>query len=155
MGVPLRHNDAVAHRRDIAATINAMTELREWTPTIVGTSAAGVGTYTTQFGYYQKIGPMVFVKCNLLWTAHTGTGNMNIGGLPVTSDDVAGSESPVSVWSDEISISANKIIQGFITTDSVLVTLKQVPTGGGSIADVPIDTAGQILISGFYTAKEN
>ncbi|MGA4923504.1 hypothetical protein, partial [Bacillus subtilis] len=55
-----------------------------FTPTIVGATAAGTGTYTTQSGTYSKIANIVFLRAYISWTAHTGTGNMRIGGLPFT-----------------------------------------------------------------------
>lgn len=55
-----------------------------WTPTIIGLTSAGVGTYAAggQQGIYTKIGNIVTVSCWLNWTAHTGTGDMLISGLP-------------------------------------------------------------------------
>lgn len=56
--------------------------LTAWTPVIAGSGAAGVGTYTNQGGWYTRVGPMVFAQFYLEWSAHTGTGNMLITGLP-------------------------------------------------------------------------
>jgi hypothetical protein len=53
-----------------------------WTPVVAGTTTAGVGTYTAQSGSYTKIGRVVTVTCDLAWSAHTGTGNTIITGLP-------------------------------------------------------------------------
>jgi hypothetical protein len=55
-----------------------------WTPTIIGSTSAGVGTYAVggQQGVYTKVGNLVTVSCWLNWTAHTGTGDMQISGLP-------------------------------------------------------------------------
>lgn len=153
MKVPVRHIDDAAHRRLIAAAVNKIQELQEFTPTIVGTSAAGAGTYTKQQGYYQRIGHLIFVKGYLTWTAHTGTGNMDVGGLPVTSDDLTDSHSPVILNVDSIGLTANKVAQGYVVPDSNLVTLIQVPTGGGAIAAIPIDPAGTVIFSGWYTEK--
>lgn len=65
------------------------TDLTAFTPTISGTTVAGVGTYTTQAGFYTRIGNMVFLTVNLVWTAHTGTGSMLITGLPFTVRNTA------------------------------------------------------------------
>ena len=45
-----------------------------WTPTVIGGTSAGVGTYTNQVGEYTKIGNVVHCTINIAWTAHTGTG---------------------------------------------------------------------------------
>ncbi len=58
-----------------------------FTPTVIGTTTAGVGTYSTQIGKYTKVGRQVTVLINCTWSAHTGTGNLRLAGLPVTPDD--------------------------------------------------------------------
>ena len=55
-----------------------------WTPVIEGASSAGTGTYTMQYGEYVKIGRAVTIHMRIDWTAHTGSGNMQISGLPLT-----------------------------------------------------------------------
>ncbi len=53
-----------------------------FTPTIVGTSSAGVGTYSFRAASYALLGVTCYIKGAIVWTAHTGTGNPTIGGLP-------------------------------------------------------------------------
>lgn len=67
--------------------VNTLDDYKEgtFTPTIVGSTNAGTGTYTTQSGQYTKIGNLVFVTMTLAWSAHTGTGNILIEGLPYTA----------------------------------------------------------------------
>ena len=55
-----------------------------WTPTAVGATTAGTTTYTTQTGVYTKIGRQVTVTARLSYSAMTGTGVLNLGGLPFT-----------------------------------------------------------------------
>ena len=57
-----------------------------FTPVLIGTTGAGTGTYTTQVGKYEQIGSRVMGEIELVWTAHTGTGNMQITGLPKTAN---------------------------------------------------------------------
>lgn len=59
-----------------------------FTPTIRGSGTPGAGTYTTQIGRFFRIGPMVQIHINLVWTAHTGTGDMQIGALPLQPNTV-------------------------------------------------------------------
>jgi len=53
-----------------------------FTPVLVGSGTAGVGTYTQQLGKWSKTGNVVHFNLGLAWTAHTGTGNMIVTGLP-------------------------------------------------------------------------
>jgi hypothetical protein len=61
-----------------------------FTPVIAGQTSDGVGTYTNQIGRYTKVGRAVHFTIFVTWTAHTGTGNMLIRGLPFTSNSTAG-----------------------------------------------------------------
>jgi hypothetical protein len=60
-----------------------------WTPTIVGASTAGATTYTNQVGYYTIIGNLCWINCLVTCSAATGTGDVNIGGLPFASKNLA------------------------------------------------------------------
>lgn len=60
-----------------------------WTPTMLGTGTAGTPTYTAQVGRYTRLGETVFVEARVVWSAHTGTGNMELGGLPFTVANVS------------------------------------------------------------------
>lgn len=53
-----------------------------WTPIVRGSGAAGVGTYIKQNGVFSRIGNTVWFNFDIEYTAHTGTGNMQITGLP-------------------------------------------------------------------------
>ena len=45
-----------------------------WTPTLIGATTAGTTTYSNQYGYYTKIGNIVFCYFYISITAATGTG---------------------------------------------------------------------------------
>lgn len=68
------------------ATNNTITVYEEgtWTPTLIGASSAGSTSYTTQVGYYTKIGNMVTLYGKIVITAATGTGDATLGGFPFT-----------------------------------------------------------------------
>jgi hypothetical protein len=67
-----------------SADANTLDDYEEgtWTPTAVGASVAGTGTYAIQLGYYTKIGRLVQVRGYVSWTAHTGSGDLRLGGFP-------------------------------------------------------------------------
>jgi len=121
-----------------------------WTPTIVGTTTAGVGVYSLQSGLYTKIGNRVFVEGYISWSAHTGTGNMRIGGLPFTINSSSfyssGSIGDVNV----IALTAGNILAILGVATSATIDMKQLPTGGGASSAVPIDVAANISFSLCY-----
>jgi hypothetical protein len=121
-------------------------EEKTFSPTAIGTSTAGTGTYTTQSGTYTKIGNRVLFDMLLTWTAHTGTGNLRITGLPF----LPGASTPVSLRITDVSMTAGKYMQGYIFAGVDAVILEQIPTGGGTTEDIPMDTAGSVWVSGCY-----
>jgi hypothetical protein len=68
-----------------------------FTPTAVGTTTAGTGTYSTQVGAYTKIGNQVTFDIVIAWSAHTGTGNLQISGLPFTQRTTNGERYSYSI----------------------------------------------------------
>jgi hypothetical protein len=138
----------------VAATdANTLDDYEEgnFTPTIVGTTTAGAGTYTIQVGRYTKIGRSVNIQFRVTWTAHTGTGNMTVGGLPFTSLNTANTHASVSIgYASNIVYTAGATPMGFIAPNTTVITLVQMPSGGGAMAVVALDTAGDYMISANY-----
>ena len=121
-----------------------------FTPQIDGTTAAGIGTYTAQVGTYTKVGNRVFFTVYLAWSAHTGTGNMQVSNLPFTASAFA-STHPVAMSWDGLTFS------GVIPTAAVLnatkiIRLYNAPASGAANALLAMDTAASITISGSYEA---
>ncbi len=50
--------------------------------TMYGASTTGTTSYTTQNGYYTRIGELVTIHADIVVTAMTGTGNVTLGGIP-------------------------------------------------------------------------
>jgi hypothetical protein len=130
-------------------------ELLNWyeegtfTPVIVGTSTAGTGTYVTQLGRYTRVGRVVHVQVQLRWSAHTGTGDMNVNGLPFTSANVI--QSQMAVGSYDVALTALNILSARQTPNTTQIELLQLPVGGGAWSAVPLDTSVVALeIAGFY-----
>ena len=122
-----------------------------FTPVLEGTTTAGTGTYTNQTGWYTKIGDRVFIQFTLRWTAHTGTGNMKVAGLPFTSNNSAANPSIYTCYFDNIALTASNYPTALQDQGTTTISLRQAPTGGGSNANIPMDTSGNIEgMSGNY-----
>ena len=115
-----------------------------FTPVLEGTTTAGTGTYTTQNGFYTKIGNKVFIQLTIRWTAHTGTGNMKITGLPFTSNGTG--VNPVTYICYFVNIALTALNYPLAVQDqgTSVILLRQAPTGGGADANIPMDTSGNI-----------
>jgi hypothetical protein len=119
-----------------------------WTPVMSGSTTAGVGTYNGQAGNYRKIGSVVYYSLDLSWTAHTGTGNMNLSGLPFLSNSVYCAAAIRSA--SGLSYSASNYPQCFPNINATTFSWEQFPVGGGFQSGIPMDTAGAIMVTGFY-----
>ena len=121
-----------------------------FTPTISGSSSAGSGTYSVQEGRYTKVGNLVYVTAVMTWSAHTGTGNMRLSGLPFTVLNVVGLEPPLSLQVNDVALTALNVALATFRRGATYAEVLQTPVGGGSLADVPIDTAASIRYAGSF-----
>jgi len=122
-----------------------------FTPTVIGSTLAGVGTYTQQKGFYTKVGRLVTVNVWLQWTAHTGTGNMSFSGLPFTIQNTSGNYGGISIgYVSNIALTAGNVIYGLTEFGTTNVTVAQSPTGGGTYSLVPMDISAEIAFTATY-----
>jgi hypothetical protein len=134
------------------AAANALDDYEEgtFTPVIQGSTSIGTGTYTAQSGFYTKVGRVVHITIRLTWTAHTGTGNISMGGLPFASTSTSTARFTFANFNSEIALTANNILQVILADNSTNPQMQQVPVGGGTSASIPMDTAGAIVTTGSY-----
>jgi hypothetical protein len=121
-----------------------------FTPTISGSTSAGAGTYSVQEGRYTKVGNLVYVTAVMTWSAHTGTGNMRLSGLPFTVLNVVGLEPPLSLQVNDVALTALNVALATFRRNATYAEVLQAPVGGGSLTDVPIDTAASIRYAGSF-----
>jgi hypothetical protein len=111
-----------------------------FTPVIIGTTSAGLGTYTTQIGRYTKVGDVVTIFINLVWTDHTGTGNIQVSGLPYNTY-TGGIPFAISFFS--VATAAPYSAQTLTSGDNKIAAL------ASGIA-IPMDTAATMRFAGPY-----
>jgi len=133
-----------------ATDVNTLDDYEEgsFTPTIIGTTTAGTGTYSFQVGRYTKIGNWVMFRIVLGWTAHTGTGNMRISGLPFTTN--ATETQTLSILPVNMTSPASTFIRGDVDNGGTVIRLYSVPLATSSIAPLAIDTSASIYCQGCY-----
>ena len=119
-----------------------------FTPTIVGMSSAGVGTYSVQTGHYVRVGGWVMFSMRIVWSAHTGTGTMEVGGLPFAN--IASYASPVSITPANVTVPVGELLWASVNGSASTIQLTSGADAGGPLTDLAIDTAGAFNISGLY-----
>ena len=122
-----------------------------WTPTIVGSSTTGTGTYSYQVGRYTKIGNLVNLSCYIAWSAHTGTGNMYLGNLPFTSANISDFYQAGTIGQcNNMGLTANNYPLIYVPFNATTATLVQQPVGGGATSAIPVDAAADLMVSLSY-----
>lgn len=131
--------------QNASANANTLDDYEEapWTPRIDGSTAAGVGTYSTQLGTYTKIGRLVFFEGTVNWTAHTGTGNILVEGLPFTS---AASVACVLEYS---LLTYTSPPQGLVQASTTRILIRQAASNAG-VTSIAMEAAANLRVSGCY-----
>ena len=100
-----------------------------WTPTYIGATTAGTTTYSSQFGYYTKIGRQVTVSIYLALSAATGTGGIRIGGLPFSSG--SSFEGVGSVMVQDYNWSSGSYLISYIAPSSSTIRIYSISDNAG------------------------
>jgi hypothetical protein len=117
-----------------------------WTPVMSGSITAGTGTYTTQAGYFTRIGRTVFVQCQIVWSAHTGSGFMYIS-LPYTASASLQYGMNIIDYAN-LTVTGTAFIQTRPSFASAVLTVS--PATGGSVTTIPFDSAATVLFNLTY-----
>jgi hypothetical protein len=131
------------------AAANALDDYEEgnWTPIISGQTTAGTGTYTYQIGRYTKIGNRVIAEAAIEWSAHTGTGVMQLGPLPFATANVSNFRITSSIWQNSIG-AAPFPIQTFVNPNTTAILFQHITTT--TVNTLNVDTAGIFVVSISY-----
>jgi hypothetical protein len=126
-----------------------------YTPVVTGSSTAGTGTYTVQYGRWRRIGKIVYFRIKLVVSAgHTGTGMIQIG-LPTTAVAAPNNEeTTVSIAVDGASTTGGQV--GLINPALVVSSngaIRCYHTQTGALAQTTIPAgAFTVYATGFYQA---
>jgi hypothetical protein len=110
-----------------------------WTPTVAGGTTAGTTTYTTQRGFYTKIGRAVTVACKVSYSAATGTGAIQVGSLPFASGGGTGAEYYGSIMTSNLNWPSAGVITPYVNGGSNQNYIEiYVSTDDGALASLSI-----------------
>src|SRR5689334_9470332 len=118
-----------------------------YTPTYLGASTAGITTYTTQAGFYTRIGRIVFFNGRVVWTAATGTGTAIIS-LPFTSANTSEMHYALAVRTNGVTF-ANGNLVARISPNAAVFQMDSLLTNAAPTA-VSVEAAGDVLWGGFF-----
>jgi len=125
-------------------------ETGTFTPSVEGSASTGTTTYSQQFGYYTKVGNQVSVVIQLNYTALTGTGNLEISGLPFTSSNNTQNYAPMSVLTSNLNWSSGSQVVGLQFQNSTLIYLYGVADDAQAALLTCVNEAASFRIAGTY-----
>jgi hypothetical protein len=144
----------------ISSDANTLDDYEEgsFTPAIIGTTTAGTGTYTFegQTGGYTKIGRVVHVSLYLGWTAHTGTGDTAISGLPFIPVNSTSYKPRFSAaCTGTLAITSGNNLQIYALGGNTTITIQQTnATNTTTTGITPVATTGAISVNlTYYTSS--
>ena len=119
-----------------------------FTPTTRGTTVAGVGTYTKQYGRYCRTGNVIRFEGIVVTTAHTGTGFLQIAGLPLATN--AADFTVVNIIPGQVAAGTGQVAYAMIPAASSLINLYIISQAAGSVGLVAMDASVELYFSGEY-----
>jgi parallel beta-helix repeat protein len=122
-------------------------EAGTFTPVIYGGTVEGTGTYTMQNGKYSKIGNLVFINIALTITAHTGSGEFRIRGLPFPSFSLSSQLQSMNIVTSGVTFS-NQIVC-YPSQGTSFIRLSQLVTNS-AMTNVQLSTSCTVYITGVY-----
>jgi hypothetical protein len=120
-----------------------------FTPVVIGSTTAGTASYDFRIARYTKTGRMVQIEIAMQWNSGTGTGNLQISGLPFTN---AANYTSLSIGRiDNLALTALNITTAYVEANASLINFRQYATGGGADSAVAYDAAALIFVAGCYS----
>jgi hypothetical protein len=133
-----------------AAVLNHYIETGTWTPQIAGTAPAGTPTYSTQVGYFHRIGNIIFLS-GVVGATSIGTagGILLVNNLPYPVANILNYAPVLTIRADSLSWpAAAGYLSGQFQTNSTQIRLNQSRSATAN-SSVTVSTA-VIYFSGFY-----
>jgi parallel beta-helix repeat protein len=121
-----------------------------FTPVVQGQTTAGTCTYALQAGTYVRVGALCTFSIQVQWSGHTGTGNINISGLPFVPDGAIQGQ-PISWTISSIPIGAGYIPQFWVNGfGSSIILSSLLNQASGTDTGFPLPASGSMRLQGSY-----
>ena len=139
---------ANSHAAGMTSELLTWYEEGTWTPTIAFSGASTGITYSTQTGFYTRIGRVVYVEAIItLSNKGSSTGDATVRGLPFT---IGGTYSPGSFRPNGITYVGQTL--SYFEPTVAYVVLSQITEAGvvSALTNTNFANTSQVMFSGFY-----
>jgi hypothetical protein len=121
-----------------------------WTPTIVGSATAGVGSYNTyRNGHYTKVGNLVSTSFIVGLNSHSGSGSMQMQGLPFAVTSLYNNYfAPVTFGEYTLGVPAGTQLTANVYYGSTGIVFQYVANGASNsiVTQLPLDPTFSYVI---------
>lgn len=153
LGVNSNLTGLVLGNTNSAFTAETFVASTAWTPDLqINGSSTGI-TYSTQSGFYSRIGNVVYVTAEITLTSKgSSNGNVTISNMPVITG-ASGSVNTISVWASSVTLSANyTTVQLDLGDASQVASLFMSGSGQvtAAVTDAMLANDSTINLSGVY-----
>jgi hypothetical protein len=135
-----------------SADANTLDDYEEgtFTPTVRGTTTVGTASYSGQNGSYVKVGRLVHFQLIVVWSSGTGTGDLEVGGLPFNTTNDSTFPAVTIGYANNLALTANTTPLALLRNSGNAIYFYQIPSGGGSNINIPYDGTASLIIAGTY-----
>ena len=117
-----------------------------YTPTYDG-ATPGTTAYTTQAGFYTRIGRVVYFNGRVTWTNATGTGEARVS-IPFTSSSTGNMRYSLAVYPINVTF-ANGSVVGQIPNNVAFFNMNS-PATNAAGTGLTVEVAGDIIFAGWF-----
>lgn len=118
-----------------------------FTPIIAGETTAGTGTYSGQSGAYARVGNLFHFHLYVGWTAHTGTGNLQIKGFPAILTGASSAAGTCTMMANNYTYTASASLQAYWRHSTGSLEIWSSNTGVAWTRGA-LDTSAELFITG-------
>lgn len=122
-----------------------------FTPIVKGLTTDGSASYSHQRGWWSINGKEVKFTVYILWSGHTGTGQLSVdlNDIPYTpSAEYSNMFEPVIPYRNNLTVPSSSSAQGYLTPGSKIIRFTTVTTG--AVSNLAMDAAAELLFSGSF-----
>jgi hypothetical protein len=123
-----------------------------WTPAFAFSTSGSV-TYTSQAGYYRKVGSLVFVECNIIIASVSSpTGNVVVNNLPFIVSNQSANVASMSLGLVRSLVNAKPNIRAYCDSNStqILFPVNDTISGSSELQGADLKASTLIYLSGCY-----
>lgn len=146
-GLAVTNGDGVAGNPVVG--LSTYTPMTSFTPVITGSGSNPVAVYSQQTGYYSVINNLVIFSIQISASSTGGTGNFQVGSLPVASNATAGLD-----WQFPAVLTRTGVVNrciGNLAPGANIITFYAQDAAPPDIANLPINDLTGIFVSGCYS----